>query len=323
MSLYHRFHDRFGTVGVILGAIALILALGGSAFAASGGLTGKQKKEVKKIAKQYAGKNGAPGATGPQGAPGPAGANGKDGANGADGTNGTNGTNGANGNTVLSGTEAPNAGTGNNGDFYIRTNTNQIYGPKTAGAWGAPTSLKGTNGTNGNTILSGTAAPDPTEGVNGDFYLRTDTGELYGPKASGSWGSPVSLEGPEGPEGSPWVAGKAPSGTVMKGTWSIPPYEAEAAGEKLYVPISTGVPIGTGALSPEIGPSTFCPGTAEQPGAPAFSNLICLYPAEETKVKMAFELPKLNESGGGALVVFETTGAGTAKAYGSWSLKTS
>lgn len=90
MSLYRRFHDRFGAVGVALGTIALILALGGTALAA-GALTGKQKKEVEKIAKKFAGKPGAPGATGPAGPQGPAGANGKDGADGQAGANGKDG----------------------------------------------------------------------------------------------------------------------------------------------------------------------------------------------------------------------------------------
>jgi hypothetical protein len=76
--MLHRFHDRFGTAGVVIAVIALIAALGGTALAA-GSLTSKQKKEVTKIAKKYAGK---PGATGPAGPAGPA------------GTNGTNGTNG-------------------------------------------------------------------------------------------------------------------------------------------------------------------------------------------------------------------------------------
>jgi hypothetical protein len=79
--MYRRFHDRFGTAGVVIAAIALITALGGTAFAA-GGLTSQQEKQVKKIAKKYAGKSGAPGATGPAG---PAGNNGKDGTNGTDG----------------------------------------------------------------------------------------------------------------------------------------------------------------------------------------------------------------------------------------------
>src|SRR6476659_7771345 len=89
MSLYHRFKDRFGTAGVVLGVIAIVLAIGGSALAASG-LTGKQKKEVKAIAKSFQGT----GPAGPQGAPGPQGLPGAKGDNGAAGTNGTNGTNG-------------------------------------------------------------------------------------------------------------------------------------------------------------------------------------------------------------------------------------
>lgn len=93
MSLYQRFHDRFGTAGVILGVIALILALGGTALAASG-LNSKQKKEVKNMIKKYS-KPGPQGPQGPQGNPGPPGPAGKD------GTNGTNGTNGKDGNSVV------------------------------------------------------------------------------------------------------------------------------------------------------------------------------------------------------------------------------
>jgi hypothetical protein len=85
--MYQRYKERFGTVGVVLGVIALILALGGTALAASK-LNGTQKKEVEKIAKKYAGKPGAPGANGQNGSPGAA---------GKDGTNGTNGTNGGKG----------------------------------------------------------------------------------------------------------------------------------------------------------------------------------------------------------------------------------
>jgi hypothetical protein len=92
--------EPFGTAGLIVACVALVLALTGAAFAAAG-LTGKQKKEVEKIAKKYAGKPGAAGAAGPAGPQGPAGAAGKDGANG---TNGTDGTNGSNGQSVTLGT---------------------------------------------------------------------------------------------------------------------------------------------------------------------------------------------------------------------------
>jgi hypothetical protein len=81
---YEAFKERFGAAGVILGVIAIVLAVGGSAIAASG-LNGKQKKEVKAIAKSFAGKPGVPGAAGTAGTNG---TNGKDGAPGAPGANG-------------------------------------------------------------------------------------------------------------------------------------------------------------------------------------------------------------------------------------------
>lgn len=86
-----RLRDRLGTPAMIVAVIALVFALMGAAYAASGALTGKQKKEVEKIAKKYAGKPGAPGTPG---------SNGKDGANGTNGTNGAPGAPGANGKSV-------------------------------------------------------------------------------------------------------------------------------------------------------------------------------------------------------------------------------
>jgi hypothetical protein len=151
LDRYEAFQERFGTAGVILGVIALVLAIGGSAIAASGKLTPKQKREVKAIAKSFQG-TGPAGAAGAAGPAGPAGAKGD---NGTDGTNGTNGTNGADGSTVLSGGAPPDDQLdGVDGDFYIDTSTNQIYGPKTAGAWGAPTDLQGSPWTAGGTLPS-------------------------------------------------------------------------------------------------------------------------------------------------------------------------
>jgi Collagen triple helix repeat (20 copies) len=95
MSLYHRFKDRFGTAGVVLGVIAIVLAVGGSAIAASG-LNGKQKKEVKSIAKSFQG-TGPKGDAGAPGSPGTNGTNGKDGAPGAQGNPGTPGAPGTDG----------------------------------------------------------------------------------------------------------------------------------------------------------------------------------------------------------------------------------
>jgi hypothetical protein len=93
-----RIHSKLGTAGLVVAIVALVAALTGAAFAAGGGLTSKQKKEVKNIAKQYAGKNGAPGAKGDAGAPGAkgdAGAPGKQGDQGIPGEDGADGEDGA------------------------------------------------------------------------------------------------------------------------------------------------------------------------------------------------------------------------------------
>lgn len=146
---------------------------------------------------------------------GPAGATG---ATGSTGATGVTGSAGANGNSVLNGSGTPSAGTGSNGDFYINTAANTIYGPKAGGAWGSATSLvgptgatgaagsagatgpagaNGTNGTNGSTWYSGAGAPSTTH-TNGDFYLNTSNGDVY-KQVSGAWGSPIeNLTGPAG-----------------------------------------------------------------------------------------------------------------------------
>lgn len=91
--LKRRLKEPFGTAGLTVAILALVVAMAGGAFAAGGGLSGKQKKEVEKIAKKVGGKPGPSGSNGAPGAKGDA---------GAAGANGTNGTNGANGTGVTS-----------------------------------------------------------------------------------------------------------------------------------------------------------------------------------------------------------------------------
>jgi len=134
---------------------------------------------------------------------------------GQDGSDGTDGTDGIDGNTILSGIAVPSNGIGNDGDIYIKTDTSDLYGPKTGGSWGAPTSLIGQDGTS---ILNGTAVPT-TEGNDGDFYIKTDTSDLYGPKTAGFWGFPVSLigaDGADGQDGAQGVAGQD-GNTIISG----------------------------------------------------------------------------------------------------------
>jgi len=125
---------------------------------------------------------------------------------------------GADGRTVLNGTVDPTT-EGVNGDFYYRTDTQVMFGPKAGGVWPAGVSLKGddgadgtngTDGADGRTILSGTAAPT-TEGVDGDFYIRTTTQFIYGPKAGGVWPAGVDLNGTDGADGADGADGESPT----------------------------------------------------------------------------------------------------------------
>jgi hypothetical protein len=56
-------------------------------------------------------------------------------------------------------------------------------------------------------VRSGSGAPSAGLGVDGDFYIDTAADTIYGPKASGSWGSPTTLVGPIGPAGATGATG--------------------------------------------------------------------------------------------------------------------
>jgi hypothetical protein len=113
-------------------------------------------------------------------------------------------------NTVRSGSGVPSNGLGVDGDFYINTAANTIYGPKASGVWGSSTNLvgpqgatgtTGSAGVDGKTVRSGSGVPSNGLGVDGDFYINTAANTIYGPKASGVWGSSTSLVGPQGTTG--------------------------------------------------------------------------------------------------------------------------
>jgi hypothetical protein len=78
------------------------------------------------------------------------------------GAPGAPGADGVNGYSVLHGIGAPAAGLGVNGDFYIDTAALEIYGPKTAGAWGIGTDLAGPAGAAGAAGANGTNGADAT-----------------------------------------------------------------------------------------------------------------------------------------------------------------
>ena len=92
--------------------------------------------------------------------------------------------------------------TGHDGDFYVNTSTNQIYGPRKNGLWGYPINLTGEAGPRGNSLLSGNGSPSVQDGLFGDFYLDLIEYRIYGPKNFLEiWGEGVPLLGPQGVKG--------------------------------------------------------------------------------------------------------------------------
>lgn len=97
----------------------------------------------------------------------------------------TQGVKGEDGLNLLYGSGPPNAGIGRDGEFYLQTDTMNIYGPKAAGAWPSPTPLKGADG------ADGAAGPQGPQGPQG----------LTGPQG------PAGPAGPQGPQGPTGAAG--------------------------------------------------------------------------------------------------------------------
>ncbi len=108
-----------------------------------------------------------------------------------------------------------------------------------------PTGLRGPQGTNGLSVLSGTGVPASRTGVLGNFYVDTATSDLYGPKTSSGWGAPLSLVGPTGSTGAPGPAG--PTGSPGPRGIQGPPGPAGATGPQGI----QGTPGPTGATGPQ------------------------------------------------------------------------
>ncbi len=179
---------------------------------------------------------GATGATGPEGAQGPKGDT------GAEGPQGPAGLDAADPSTVLSGVAVPVPVLGKDGDFYINTSINQIYGPKMAGLWGTGTSLFGAQGNQGTTGDIGAKGDTGDKGETGEAGIQGlqglqgltgDTGPQGLQGEQGSQGDrgvigPQGLQGEQGIKGDTGVEGpQGPAGldaaepnTVLSGTAS-------------------------------------------------------------------------------------------------------
>ncbi|MDX1814228.1 MAG: hypothetical protein R3319_05505, partial [Candidatus Bathyarchaeia archaeon] len=62
------------------------------------------------------------------------------------------------------------------------------------------------SGTAGSVWWSGTGAPSPSLGEDGDYYLNLDNGDVYN-KVSDSWTWAANIQGPEGPQGEQGLQG--------------------------------------------------------------------------------------------------------------------
>lgn len=164
-----------------------------------------------------AGAPGAAGATGPAGAAGPTGATGVQGLTGAAGATGPAGATGANGSTVLNGAGAPSSGSGVDGDFYLRTDTTCLYGPKASGVWpGSCTTLIGPAGATGATGSAGAAGATGATGVAGAAGATGPAGATGTAGAAGATGA----TGPQGLTGAAGATGPSgPSGAAGAGMW--------------------------------------------------------------------------------------------------------
>jgi Collagen triple helix repeat (20 copies) len=92
--MFSRIHERLGTVGLAISLIALVLAMGGGAYAAKGVIITKLSQIAPSVQKKLKGKRGPTGPVGPVGSQGPAGAAGAQGPQGPTGPKGEEGEEG-------------------------------------------------------------------------------------------------------------------------------------------------------------------------------------------------------------------------------------
>lgn len=138
---------------------------------------------------------------------------------------------------------APNDIVAYNGRAYvsITSNTNKVPDSNISD-WAligdkGDQGIQGIQGVAGNTVLYNTGAPANSLGVDGNFYVATDTHFIYGPKAGGVWPAGTNLVGPSGGTGAGGAIGAAGLNgkTVRYGTGA--PNGTIGAEEDFYIAI--------------------------------------------------------------------------------------
>ena len=98
---------------------------------------------------------------------------------------GVAGTPGKDGSTIFNGQGAPSNDMGKDGDSYIDLSTWNYY-YKQSGYWLLMGNIKGMDGHDGNSLLTGNGEPASTLGKNGDSYIDFDTWNYF-VKENGNW----------------------------------------------------------------------------------------------------------------------------------------
>ena len=328
-----RRREPFGKAGLTVAILALVLALVGGAYAA-GGLTKSQEKQVKKIAKKYAGKPGANGTNGANGAPGE---------KGAAGAIGPTGNTGATGNSVKLINEAPTNCI--EGGFTYEVEGSGHENEVCDGEEGSegPEGALGTAGTTlpTNATETGTWSAAPNGVSPGDFVAIGFPIQLHSALAE----SKVHYV----PAGDLNGTG---TGTLTSGSATVGSLAITTGGFKIDAEISgAGIPAGTliKACTPDCGaptelelsvaatasgtgvsltaapPSACASGSVEVPKAT--SGNLCVYEDNSTGVSSVFGIfppagfPSSRGAGvSGAMLVLFLAHANEGEAFGSWAV---
>jgi hypothetical protein len=140
---------------------------------------------------------------GPTGPTGPSG--------GPTGPTGPGGVTGPAGPGILSGNIPPTSDVGVNGQFYINTVTNVLFGPKTNGIWPAGVTCVGPTGPTGAAGTEGATGPTgPSGGPTGPTGAASTVPGPTGPTGAASVvPGPTGPSGPTGPTGAQGIPGEA------------------------------------------------------------------------------------------------------------------
>lgn len=147
---------------------------------------------------------------------------------------GPTGSTGSRGATWFEGSGAPGTVTGAvANDLYLDTSGTGNWYKYNGTAWSLQGSLLGPTGATGasSTWHVGSGVPSSGLGANGDMYLNTSSGDVYGPKTAGAWGSIAeNIIGPGAPAATTTSTGLIQLAGVLAGTATAPAFNAAAFG---------------------------------------------------------------------------------------------